>query len=69
MPIKTYGETARAHLTAVDTEQAFVDDLTKWINNRISSGTYCRLSVSIQGGKVEKASIERLYVPKGNGIM
>ena len=49
-------------------ERAFLYDLKRWLNNRISSGTYCKLSIAIQRGKVETATVERLYVLKDSDM-
>ena len=48
-----------ARLIPVDTDDAFLDDLKKWIDNRAASGSFCKLTITVRDGKAVYAVVER----------
>jgi hypothetical protein len=48
-----------ARLMPVDTDDAFLDDLKKWIDNRADPGVYCRLTITVRAGKAVYSLVER----------
>ena len=57
--VRDASEKTVARLVSVDTDDAFLDDLKKWIDNRAAEGAFCRLTVTVRNGKAVYAVVER----------